>query len=343
MVTMKDVAARAGVSCSAVSHVLNNRDKDLRISAETRARVLTAVREMNYRRNQVARAMVRGKTDIIAFLCPEIQPDYISAALEGAAEEANRQGFTIKIFTWKETERFAEVLNRCVDSRPRGLLVRGISGKVLDAVCQEARRLEIPIANLDCNADPTADAFLVRSGDREGCRLAVEHLVSLGHYRIVHLTYEEGRAFADRRLAGFLEAMSGFSLPVSEGNCWRAEDEEMVSLVAKKLSASGGLPTAIFCASDWIAMRALRALRRVNLRVPEDISLVGFADLYVAKFTDPPLTTIRQPFADIGRAGMKWVAERAKTKKKKAQDVGVPGEIVLPVELVVRESTKEIF
>lgn len=335
MTTMSDIAAEAGVSRSTVSFVLNERGGAMGISDDTVGRVLATAKRLGYRRNEIARAMVSGKSRVIGLLAPEPENEVAARILAGALAAADEHRHFVKVirFDWRLG---GDTVARCVELRLAGVLALYVFGEELEHLRDEMARFGVPVAVLD-SSFPQPSGVRVYSDDTNGCRQAVEHLVGLGHRRIAFLAGRPDSGAAALREAGYRAAMVRCGLPVPAAYVALGNFEvETAEQATRALLASGedAPPTALFCADDKMAMAAVRAARRMGVCVPDDLSIVGFADLSMAVYADPPLTTIAQPFAEMGRVAVRHLLA-ARLEKPPITTI----EDVLPTRLVVREST----
>ncbi|RYX86128.1 LacI family transcriptional regulator [bacterium] len=324
MITMTDIATKAGVSRSAVSLVLNGRHNDnIRIPDETRQRILEVAAELGYRTNQLARAVASGKSRMIGYLVTEPHYEPYWNTIIGALAEAEELGFTLKVLSVTH-ETLAERIRQCVELRLGGLIVRVNSDKRL--IFEEANRAQIPVVSVDEGIEQPFGTNVV-ADDAPGCHAAIQHLVQLGHTRIGFISSGfslfGGPDIGSNREELFRLEMMRRGLAVPEGYVSReimavfgahADAEENIQSVVEAtqslLEHPQGRPTAIFCWRDETAMCVIRVCRQRGLRVPDDISVVGFSDLGTARFFDPPLSTVKSPWDELGRTAMRQIAQR---------------------------------
>ncbi len=326
MITMSDIATKAGVSRSAVSHVLNDRQgENIRIPDATRQRILETATEMGYRPNQLARSVASGKTRMIGYLVSEPHYEPYWNTIVGALAEAEELGFTLKVLS-VTGETLAHRVQQCIELRLGGIIVRVIGNKAL--LFEEANRAQIPIVTVDEGTLQPFGANVI-ADDAPGCRAAIEHLTQLGHTRIAFISsgfFQFGNGAKDigsAREELFRREMGARGLSVPDGyvthetmavfglGTERADNvQSPIEATQKLLAHPQGRPTAIVCWRDETAMCAIRACRGQGLRVPEDISVVGFSDLSTARFFDPPLSTVRSPWDALGRMAMRQVYHR---------------------------------
>jgi DNA-binding LacI/PurR family transcriptional regulator len=325
--SMADVAARAGVSHQTVSRVLNSPDV---VRPDTRERVLSAITELGYRRNPAARALVTRRTRLIGVVNPgeaRFGPANTTLAIEEAAREAG----------------YATTLTVIKDARPataqaalEHFLALGVDGIVVVAartpVAAAAARLagELPVVMVAAGLQSTSALHVVAVDQELGARLATRHLLDLGHREIVHVAGPNDWFDARARVAGWRKEMEEAGLGVSAlvAGGW---DAVQGYEVASRFVAERRVPGAVFAANDQMALGMLRAFYEAGVRVPDDVSVVGFDDVAGAAYFTPPLTTVRQPFEAVGRRCLDVVLG--------ALNGGAPTTTSIPPELVVRAST----
>lgn len=328
--TIYDVARLAGVSTATVSRALNGTGQ---IAPATRRAIDDAVEQLGYHPNTAARSLVTRSTQTIAVLLPDITNPFYAALVSGVQERALEAGHTLLLCTTEsDPDREDDYLRLLRAKQVDGVLVDGL-------VLPPARiarfvREGLPIVCLDRDVDSTR-VPLVQVNNRRGARLATEHLLSLGHRRVAHVSGTPDLGISEERIAGYRDAHNAFGYNV---------DEELIAVggfneeggyaATKELLDDVRYPfTAVFAANDLSAVGVLSALTESGLRVPQDVSVVGFDDLRLSRFTTPPLTTIHQPATEIARHATELLLDLA---------AGRPVEqmrTLLEPELVVRGST----
>ncbi len=298
--SMHDVAARAGVSHQTVSRVLNEFPG---IRPETRERVLAAIEELGYRRNLAARALVTGRTQTIGMIGPQI-PDIGPLSTLHAIERSAR---TVGLHTLMTS---ADANPDSVAAAVEFLVGRGVDGIALVAQQQSiadgvnALRLDTPVIHLLTGGEPRGEAASI--DQRAGARLALEHLTELGHTRIQHITGPPTYTEAQLRRDEYLNVVSEkhlARLDVLVGD-WTADSGYTAGLRIDPTA------TAVFCANDQMAFGAIHALADAGRSVPGDVSVVGYDDTSEARHSLPPLTTVRQDFAAVGRLAVDLIVAR---------------------------------
>lgn len=345
---MTDIAEKAGVSRSAVSFVLNNRP-NTGIPEGTRQRIIEAAKEMGYRPNQLARSVASGKTRMIGYLVsvPNYEPTW--KTIMGALAEAEALGLTLKVLSVTR-ETFAERVRQCVELRLGGIVTSLLGGH--HVVFEETSRAQIPVAIVDPGVAQPFGANVL-ADDAVGLNAAVEHLRQLGHRRIGFISSGFAQLFGGigdigtAREALFARIMEnhGLSLPTgyitheimdvfgpnadAEANCY-----SVLAATHALLKHSDGRPTAICCWRDETAMVAIQACEAAGLRVPQDISIMGFSDLSTARFFRPPLSTVQSPWDELGRMAVHQLGQRMEDEFS-----AEPTTHFVPASFVARKST----
>jgi LacI family transcriptional regulator len=329
--TIREVAREAGVSIATVSHALSGKRP---VSGATRKRIRSAARKLGYRPNQLAASMITGRTQTLGVLVPDIANPFFSGLVHAAEAAAAARGYTV-VFSTAELEpaleaRAVEVLH---DKRVDALLYLGGTDRENKAL-RALARAGTPVVALD-EALPTIPrtASLVTVDNEEGGRLAAHHLLELGHTELAAVTGPSGLPTSRARLKGLADG-AGERKPHRR----RIRYAEAYTIEGGRAAAHDLLErepeiTALFCANDLMALGALEAARGLGRRVPEDLSILGFDDIFVSALVSPPLTTIRQPLARLGKEAAELAIDLIDG------NVTGPERRVLPIELVVREST----
>jgi DNA-binding LacI/PurR family transcriptional regulator len=293
--SLKDVAREAGVSYQTVSRVINGGG---RVSLATRDRVVEVIAEMGYRRNDAARALVTSRSHavgVIADASPRYGPVSTLAAVESAARDA---GYTALVTTLSHPSEqdVAETFRAFVERGVEGVVV--IAPRVSLAHVTQDVTADLPVVLLSPGESSHAGITVFYEDQELGARLATRHLVELGHREIAHVAGNQEWLDGQVRLRGWQAELNAHQIPavaVRYGD-WSGETAYQIGtrMVAE------GLPSAIFIASDLMALGFIRALYEHGVRVPDDISVVGFDDNEFAAQVFPPLTTVRQSFSTVG-------------------------------------------
>ncbi len=327
MPTVHDVAKRADVAPITVSRVINNSGY---VSQATRKRVEAAVKELGYIPNTLARGLRSKRTNTLALVVTDITNPYFTLMARGVEDVAGDSGYTVIYsntdeFEAKE-EKYANILaQRQVDGVllvPAGgnektikfLVSNGISVVVLD------RRV------------PGVDIDFVRSDSEEGAYHLTNLLIRLGHKRIAFITGPNGVSTSADRLAGYRRALTGAGFK-NEIVYYGLYNQQSGNELTKQAMAQSPKPTAIFGANNFIMIGIIKALRDLNIYVPENVSVVGFDDLPESMLVKPFLTVARQPAYEMGRLATELLLKRISGELEEYQ------ELILPTEIVERESS----
>jgi LacI family transcriptional regulator len=327
--TLMDVARQAGVSPSTVSRILNGTAK---VSDDKRQAVLKAIEQMNFAPNQMAQGLKKGRSMTIGIVVQDISSPFFDETLRGVDDGLKGTGFASVIVSghWnadEEADRIRLLLARKVD----GIIL--LSGRMADETVLNFST-QRPIVSTG-RALQTRTALGFKMDNEYGAYLAVHHLIELGHRHIAFVSGPANNSDADERLAGYKRALQEAGLPVDENLIVEGNYHEASGMLAmNRLFDTHQHFTAVFAANDLSAYGARLALYRKGIRVPDDISLVGFDDLPGSSYTTPPLTTIRQPLYDIGR-----IATQALLRIINGEEAR--GEVP-PLELIVRETTRRV-
>lgn len=302
-ITINDIASRTGVSKSTVSRVLCN---DPHVSKAAREKVLACAKELNFEPNYFAQGLKTKHSGTIAYFIPSIEIMIYPAIVQAVEKAAMDRGYTLLLCDILEDKKFAL-------DYVRKLLSRSVDGFIFSTALEESS-LDIEInAALDSGL-PCLN--LLRSSDHDmpsvvcdnalGGRLAVEYLVSKGRRRIAYVQGQEELRLYRSRLEGYREQLETCGIPVEESLIWNGyENFERVAIENVKRNIQKGIvPDAIFCASDPLALDAIYALTDIGLKVPEDVAVVGYDNIPIAEMLNPRLTTVAQPFAEMGRSAV---------------------------------------
>jgi LacI family transcriptional regulator len=339
MVTIQDIAEKLQVSKTTVSLVLNNRGKELRIGENTRNLVEKVSSEMGYARNEIARSMVTGRNDVIAFVsCDTGAYEYIGKIMSGILEEASRQNFAVKVSHLAHSTP-DKIIRQLVEQRIAGVIFHSDKSADFDFIRNETGRKHIPYATVNLSSE--AAGIGVTTDDAQGTSDAVKYLAGLGHRRISYISNKSRLEFIVNRENGYIAGMkehvpgSG-NLKISYGIS--TDYNENQAPIRSILSGSRTKrPSAIICYSDSIACNVLQVAYQMGIKVPDELSIIGFADLDIAKFATVPLTTVAQPFEEMGRETANMLIDAIKNKRSDILEK--PENRKLEVKLVVRKST----
>jgi LacI family transcriptional regulator len=327
--TIRDVAALAGVSHQTVSRVINGEHN---VRPQTRARVLKTIEEINYVPSPLARGLLANRTHCIGMVTTDVSDHSFAEAVAGAEKEARRRGFYLMVASVEETapEDGSGYLRLLLERRIEGLILARAHGASEQLVA--AGDAGIPIVTI---GPQVGDHSAVDVDNVGAAREALAYLLGRGHRSIAMVTGPADWPAVQSRIAGYKAAHEEWGAVPVDGLVEHAVDWSPMSgqAATSRLLSRGESFTALFAHSDLLALGAVRELRAHGLDVPGDVSVVGFDDVAVAAFVDPPLTTVRQPMHDVGALAASLVigetTARASSRKRTH---------LIPATLVARES-----
>lgn len=332
MATIREVAESAGVSYATVSHVINNTRL---VSQETRERVLAAMDALNYRPNALARSLRQGKTNTLGLVLPDSANPFFAEISRSIEDEAFKKGYSVFLCnTERDTQRelfYVDVLsNRQVDG-----IIFVAAGDQADSLDFLLNR-NMPVVMIDRNL-PMVEVDAVLTDNQLGGFLATQHLVDLGHTRIACIAGPSSITPSAERIIGYRRALEEAGLSYDENLILRGDYHAQSGMdITNSILAMNPRPTAIFALNDLMALGALRAAAESGRSIPKDLAVVGYDDLEIAHFSNPPLTTIAQPKKEIGVHAVRLLVDRMSQKNRPTS------RLVLPPELIVRRSTQPI-
>src|SRR5262245_19164223 len=329
-VTLRDVATRAGVSPMTVSRVVNG---SIGVDPETQRRVETAILELDYVPNRLARSLISHKSKTIGLIVPDVVNPFFAPVVRGAETTARKAGYRVLLCNsegdWRLEREYVEDL---VAHRVEGLLIAPASDRSRLGLLPLLKS-GFPIVLLDRSL-PEIDCDLVVSDSIAGARRLVDHLIRIGHRRIAHFTESDDVSTGRDRLEGYRQALEASGISYSEELIFRTTVDRIGGYRAtQQMLALDPLPTAIFTVNNMTAVGAMQALRERNLAVPRDIGLVCYDDVEHLAVLSPFLTVVDQPGETFGSLGAQLLFERISGKAGARSR-----RIVLQADLIVRES-----
>ena len=323
--TITDVARAAGVSVATVSKVINGRDG---VAAATQERVMRIVTDLGYASSLVATSMRRRRTHVIGVLVAEFEP-FALQLLQGVSEALSGTNYDVLAYAGAVSHGSHHGWEARSLSRLGGTL---IDGAVVVTPTVEPPGSDMPIVSIDPHAGPAGPA-VVDTDNLGGGREATAHLIGLGHSRIGYLRGRDDLESARLREEGYREALASAGIDFDPSLVVTGEFQQAEAAVgASALLDLANPPTAIFASNDVSAIEVIRVANERGVRVPTDLSVVGFDDIPAAAAASPPLTTVRQPLIDMGRAAVELLVRLIE------DDTGAE-HVRLPSQLVVRAST----
>ena len=343
-VNMLDVARLAGVSKSTVSRVLHD---DTRITKKTRQRVQEAIERLGYKPNMLVHSVFTSRTYNVGVMLPSVCQEHWGNVLLGIEEQAFEKGYNIFIANTALSEAAEEMarsddkeergLNRFLQRRVDGLIIAPFHENIANRYFTQLVNIGIPLVLLDRRLLVEAD--LVITDDVNGARQAGEHLIKLGHRRIGMVGGSYETTTGEMRTKGFLDAMMASGVAVHKDLLIHTHFYNMPQLgyeAALKLLKRRPRPTAIFAHTDMHAVGVYRAAEELGLKIPDDVSVVGYADLQFCRYMSPALTTVHQSGLNVGRVAFNLLCRHFPNREE-----GHRTELV-PTRLIVRNSTRKI-
>lgn len=330
--TIQDVARAAKVSASTVSRVLTNPGL---VSERTRETVHKAIRATGYRVNQAARNLRMKRAGSILVLVPNLGKPFYSGILAGISDVFANSEYSVLIADTEGNPLEDEALaGYFLDGRIDGAIA--LDGRLSPQALRQCRDLGLGDRIVFLCEWVEGEAFpVITSDNAEGARLAIRHLHDLGHRKIAHITGPDGNVLTTARREGMVEERARLGLPVRSE--WIIRGDFSLGSgreAATRILAMDERPTAVFCSADMVAFGLISGLHAGGLRVPEDISVVGFDDIEMSEYYVPALTTIRQDRQRLGGRAAEVLLDRLRNQSGVFEQ-----EQPVPVELIIRDST----
>ncbi len=331
-VTIFDVAREAGVSYATVSRVINNKDH---VKPDKRERVLRAMTRLGYVVNQQARSLAGGKSQVVGLVVPGLDTSYIGEIIRGIDEELSNASYDLMLYTThRRKARESTFVATLTQGLADGLLL--VLPRDPGAYIETLRRRRFPFMMID-HQGVDEHGPSVGATNRRGGYTATRHLLELGHRRIGFITGTLDLGCSIDRLAGYQDALAEFGVVfdpalVREGDFAQPDGFQG----ARELLELPEPPTAIFASNDLMAFGVMDAVRDCGLRIPGDISVIGFDDIPQTTHVHPTLTTVRQPLEQMGRIATRMLLEQI------GNTAAEPARIELPTELIVRASCRSL-
>lgn len=336
-VKIKDIAQKTGLSITTVSLVLNG--KADKISEKTKELIFQTVKELNYHPNQIAVGLVKKRTNTLGLIIPDISNMFFSEIAKGVEDEGRKDNYNVILCNTNDKHEIElEYINI--------LAAKGVDGVILDMSAEDSEEKAresldtlldygIPTVIVDRFTDDKSVAS-ISIDNRQGAFLATQHLIDLGHKRIGCVTGPVNEKTCIDRYKGYCEALKKNGISVDKSLTYEGDYhlqsgcDSVKTMLSKKV-------TAIFAFNDMMAYGVARALRENSIKLPDEMSIVGFDDIFLSEIFDIPLTTVRQPTFEMGKEAARMLIQKIKHEKE------ICSSIVLEPELKVRKSTKHIL
>ncbi len=333
-VTIKDLARELGISPSTVSKALKNNPD---ISEQTRNKVNALARKLKYNPNPIALSLRSSKTKIIGLVIPQIVHHFFSSVISGIEDVAYDAGYSVMIYQSNESyNREMMACETLMSSRVEGILV---------ALSKETRNYEhlkriinggVPVVMYDRACDEVK-CDKVTVDDYEGAYTAVSHLIASGCKRIAHFAGPTGLRITDLRRSGYLDALQDHKMEIDRDIIVFCDNFKQSLIRTKQVMNMSNPPDAIFTVNDLTATGVMKSLHEMNIRVPQDVSLVGFSNSLISQVTNPTLTTVDQHGYQLGQTAIQLLLDRLMSQRTELPYI----HQVIPTELIIRGSTKK--
>ena len=326
MVLLRDIARLAGVSPATVSRVINN---SAVVKEEKRQRVLEAIKQTGFIPNDLARSFCQNSAKIIGVVSPDINNPFFNEVVSAIEREIYFRGYRMMMFCINgDLEKFKVILNMLGMLQAEGIILMTNAEDVREVF----KNSTIPIIAFDREAKTNKKFLYIHSDNYEGGRIATEHMIDCGCQNLINVKGPQRLSAARERFAGFCDVCSQHRLEMKS-----LEVEysfEAGREAGREILRSYPQVDGIIAANDIVAVAIMKELQYAGKKIPEDIQIIGFDDIVFTQMVTPELTTIRQRVNDMGEAAVQAIIDYRERKEK-------CGEIVFPVELVKRESTRK--
>jgi DNA-binding LacI/PurR family transcriptional regulator len=328
LMDIRTVAERANVSIATVSRTINHVPT---VNAKMAKRVWEAIRELNYFPNTQARALVSGRTRLLGLIVSEITNPFFPELIQGFEDIAVENGYEILVSSTNyDPQRMSLCIRRMLERKAEGVAVMtfGIEEPLLDQLAER----NIPLVFVDQGPDRPGISLL-KVDYHHGIRQGVQHLAALGHRNIAFISGPMRLHSAQSRLSAFSKSLTECGIAINQE--WIVEGDHTLEggiVAAEKLLGGPRLPTAVVCSNDLTAIGVLHKVYRAGLRVPDDLSIIGFDDIHMARVTIPPLTSVQMSRTELARAAVNAL-------RAHVEDATPHREYKIDTRLVVREST----
>ncbi len=326
---MRDVAQHAGVSISTVSHVVNN---SRAVSSEARSRVLAAMKALGYKPNALAQNLRRQQTFSIGMIVPDSANPFFAEVARGIEDTSFEQNHSVILCnTDGDVDKQAAHTDLLIKNQVAGILF--VAAGISTELVEDLQARQVPLVVVDREVPDVAVDTVLTNHRQGGCQ-ATQHLIDLGHRRIACVSGGSDLSPSAERLTGYQMKLQESGIPFDETLVVKGDFQYASGYrAARQLLSLAEPPTAVFACNDLMAVGVISAATEMGLRVPEELSVVGFDDVRLASFTNPPLTTIAQPKYDIGVIATKMLLARAR-------NLAAPPRVEqLETELIIRGST----
>lgn len=341
MTNLKTIAKIAGVSPSTVSRILSGKNKRVNKKVE---KILEIAEKLGYRKNLVAQSIRTGKTYIIGVIVSDISYSFYPEIVRGIEDELSKKNYAMILYnSLEDPEKEKKALHNLVERQVEGVIISPIIEDVNEKYFWELKEKGIPFVVID-RYYPYVNCDFVGVNDREGAYKAVKYLIECGHEKIGMVTGPLNTYTGLERFNGYKEALLEYGIKIDKRYIVEGiygSFEEVVKVGREKteeLISKADEITAIFYGTDTLAVGGMKYLEEKGIRVPEDISIIGFADLMEARIVSPPLTTVQQPKYQLGKEAAKLLLRRIEEKEKGI--ISKKEKIILETKIIIRKTVK---
>ncbi len=338
IITIKDLAKKAGVSVGTVSNVINGLGS---VKKDNKIKVLDAMKELKYIPNLTAKSLKTNKTNTIGLIVPTIDNPFYPAVAKGVEDFANSKGYTILLCNSdRKYEKEVQYMDMLLSKRVAGIIL--IKSRLNDYKIKEYKN-QVQLVFVDYLNTQSIDIDTIKVDNYGGSLKAMDHLFSLGHRDIAFILGDMTAKSGKDRYKGYVDFLEKNNIAIkkeyiNDGSfSWNGGYDSTIKLLNLK-----DPPTAIFCANDLMALGAMKAIRSKGLSIPDDISIVGFDDIDMCELTTPTLTTIKHPKYEQGEACARLLFEKLENTEEEDESFIHDDFYNIKTELIIRESTGKL-
>ena len=331
-VTMKDIAERCGIGRSTVSFILNGTASSVGLSEELCRRVLQTAKEMGYRRNELASSVRSGKSRVIAYVSGRLSTSYTMRIIAGINDSLNRNGYSLRMYIHNDGDALEPLADKIISNMIPGVIIsltRDLSEQLMQLL--KPWNVKVAMTSFLEVSEPVVSIIEVSSDDAAGAAAAADKLYELGHRRLglVYVEHSSGlktkqRNFLRRLKELGLEDGESIRLGLSGNGSWNPEDAAKVVEFCRRPDR----PTAFFCEADPLALRFIQYATQAGFRIPDDFSVIGYANLDYTDFSNPPLSTFTTPFEEIGEKTADLLIEAIEHNRQDNVRISIPATYV---------------
>lgn len=331
MVAQKDIALKLGISRTAVSAILSGGPNAEKFRPAMRRKVLKAAEELGYQHNALARAIRTGKNNVIGFITQGLQNEYTGRLLKGIVELTSQKDFFVKIIPIEQERDASMLAKQCIGQCLAGVIIYDIAEPEFLSIPHDMlKKHRIPLVIAGGSPD-VGQCLRISSDTLQGGRIAFEYLYSLGHRTFALPSDYSWAAYSQNLLKGFADAAEDAGIQLADQALWRDPDKTNIDSLCDRLV--GKMPSACFCNTDFLALQVITGLQKRNIRVPEDISVMGRGNLKFCMSCCPEITSIDENLSEIGQRATTLLLEHIDGNDT------VPYLEYFPHKLVIRNST----